>query len=165
MVANVQGTFPQEMVDGLSRGAFLTTMAGGKVNTMTIGWGSIGIVWGKPTVMVMVRQSRFTHDLLQKTAEFTVTVPSGDMKKALGFCGSKSGRDMDKLAAVGLGTVPGKVTATPVVDCAGVHYECRIVYRHDAPTTELTAENVMRWYSDEDYHTLYYGEIVASYTK
>ena len=64
----------------LSKGAFLTTAADGKQNTMTIGWGSLGFKWGQPTFTVMVRQSRYTKELIDANPEFTVSFP---VKKAL----------------------------------------------------------------------------------
>lgn len=80
----------------LAKGAFLTTAAGGRHNTMTIGWGALGNIWGKPVFTVMVRHSRYTHELIEAHNEFTVSFPlTAAFSKALGLCGSKSGRDMD----------------------------------------------------------------------
>lgn len=77
----------------LSKGAFLTTAADGKQNTMTIGWGSLGFKWGQPTFTVMVRQSRYTKELIDANPEFTVSFPVNEgFAPALGLCGSKSGR-------------------------------------------------------------------------
>ena len=87
----------------LSKGAFLTTAADGKQNTMTIGWGSLGFKWGQPTFTVMVRQSRYSKELIDANPEFTVSFPVKEgFAPALGLCGSKSGRDLDKFAAAGL---------------------------------------------------------------
>ena len=147
----------------LPKGAFLTTAADGKVNTMTIGWGSIGTVWQKPCFMVMVRQSRYTHELIEKGTEFTVSIPVNEMKKALGLCGTKSGRDMDKISAAGLTLLPGKVVGVPVIKGCGLHFECKIVYKQTMEQNLLEANNDKAWYANGDYHTLYYGEIVAAY--
>lgn len=84
----------------LSKGAFLTTAADGKQNTMTIGWGSLGFKWGQPTFTVMVRQSRYTKELIDANPEFTVSFPVKEgFAQALGLCGSKSGRDLDKFGS------------------------------------------------------------------
>ena len=77
----------------LSKGAFLTTKTGNKVNSMTIAWGSIGFIWGKPVFMVMVRPQRYTYGIIEKSKEFTVTIPYEKMNKELAFLGSKSGKD------------------------------------------------------------------------
>ena len=85
------------------KGILLTTKADGKVNTMTIGWGTIGIQWGKPIFIAFVRESRHTKAMLEKNPEFTINVPLGAIdKNILGICGTKSGRDMDKIKALGL---------------------------------------------------------------
>ena len=75
----------------LAKGAFLTTAAGGRHNTMTIGWGALGNIWGKPVFTVMVRHSRYTHELIEAHNEFTVSFPlTAAFSKALGLCGCKS---------------------------------------------------------------------------
>ena len=70
-------------LDILSKGAFLTTAHDGKVNTMTIGWGSLSYMWGKPVFVVMVRHSRYTYEIIEKSGEFTVSLTLKDMKKKL----------------------------------------------------------------------------------
>jgi flavin reductase (DIM6/NTAB) family NADH-FMN oxidoreductase RutF len=148
----------------LQKGAFLTTQAQGKVNTMTIGWGSVSFLWRKPMFLVMVRPSRHTHGMIDAAKEFTVTLPLDDqLKEALALCGSKSGRDMDKLAAAGLTALPGQKIATPVIAGNCIHYECRVVYRQDMDQDALAAMLQHSCYASGDYHTLYYGEIVACY--
>lgn len=147
----------------LHKGAFLTTAGNNKVNTMTIGWGTIGIAWQKPVFMVMVRPSRYTYDLIEKSNEFTVSIPLKDLGKALGICGSKSGRDLDKFAAAGLKAVPAKKINTPVIADCGLHYECKIIYKQKMIPEQLAAGDQAACYPNGDYHTLYFGEIVASY--
>ena len=67
-----------EIIEKIGEGVLLTTKADGQVNTMTIGWGTIGIQWRKPIFIAFVRQSRLTKELLDKNLEFTVNVPYGD---------------------------------------------------------------------------------------
>ena len=74
-----------EICKAMPQGILLTTAAEGKVNTMTIGWGTIGIEWGKPLFVAYVRDSRYTMEMLGKNPEFTVNVPLGMVdKKILG---------------------------------------------------------------------------------
>ncbi|MCG8572588.1 MAG: flavin reductase, partial [Spirochaetes bacterium] len=85
-------------VKQLPKGAFLNVKGEEKVNPMTIAWATIGFLWHKPVLMVVVRYSRYTYDLLEKSKEFTVSVPLDDsLKKALLICGTKSGREIDKI--------------------------------------------------------------------
>lgn len=146
------------------QGAFLTTKVGDETNTMTISWGSIGFVWKKPMITVLVRKSRHTHELIEKAGEFTVSVPYDEnMKKALGVCGSKSGRDVDKFKECGLELQEGKSISTPVIKGCGVHYECKIVFKQDMAPNLLDEEIDNLVYGSKDYHTVYYGEIVNCY--
>ena len=116
----------------LAKGAFLTTAAGGRHNTMTIGWGALGNIWGKPVFTVMVRHSRYTHELIEAHNEFTVSFPlTAAFSKALGLCGSKSGRDMDKFAAAEITPAEGQTVKVPVIKGAGLHLECRIVEKRE----------------------------------
>lgn len=105
----------------LAKGAFLTTAAGGRHNTMTIGWG------------------------------------------ALGLCGSKSGRDMDKFAAAEITPAEGQTVKVPVIKGAGLHLECRIVEKREMAPENFDKALADRWYADKDWHTYYTGEITAAY--
>ncbi len=156
----------REALDQLPKGAFLTVQSGANVNTMTIGWGTIGFIWQKPIFMVAVRYSRHTYGLLEQAGEFTVSIPiKEDLTRALALCGTKSGRDLDKISAAGLTLRPGKVIATPIIDDCSLHYECRVVYQQVMEPKALDQAIRARSYSKGDYHVLYYGEIVASYIK
>ncbi|MBP2651783.1 MAG: flavin reductase domain protein FMN-binding protein [Firmicutes bacterium] len=150
-------------MEQLAKGAFLTTAHDGKKNTMTIGWGTLGFSWGKPVFMIMVRQSRFSYQLIENSNEFTVSIPFKDMKQALALCGSKSGRNLDKFKAAGLTANPGKKIATPVIADCGLHYECKVVYKQTMTSAQLAPAHQTAWYADGDYHTLYFGEIQATY--
>ncbi|MDU4959179.1 MAG: flavin reductase family protein [Sporomusaceae bacterium] len=147
----------------LSKGALLTSQHNGKTNTMTIGWGSFGFAWKRPLFMAMVRTSRFSHELIEGSGEFTVSIPFSNIQQQLGICGSRSGRDIDKISVAGLSVLPGEKTAVPVINTPGLHYECKVVCKQQM-TAATTDEPVKtEWYADNDYHTLYFGEIVASY--
>lgn len=147
----------------ISRGAFLTSQHQDKTNVLTIGWGSIGFAWRKPVFMAMIRTSRYSHELVEGSGEFTISIPFGDMRDQLALCGSRSGRDTDKFAAAGLKLAASEKIQTPVIDIPGLHYECKVVCKQQM-TPETTGEQVKAdWYSNNDFHTLYFAEIVASY--
>lgn len=152
----------QNVMARIQKGAFLTVAADQALNTMTIGWAAIGFCWRKPVLMIAVRNSRHTYGLLEKGADFTVSVPKADMRVALAFCGTKSGRDVDKFAAQDLKTVPAKTTASPVIAVAGIHFECRIIVKTPMDPA-LMAGDLADLYPEKDYHTLYFGEILSCY--
>jgi flavin reductase (DIM6/NTAB) family NADH-FMN oxidoreductase RutF len=146
----------------IKEGAFLTVKAGEALNTMTIGWATIGFAWKKPIMMVMVRNTRHTYSLIEKTADFTVSVPTGNMKKEIAFCGTKSGRDVDKFKECRLKAAASQKVGSPIIQIPGIHFECRIVYKNAIDPTQLTRE-YDQIYPEKDYHTLYFGEIQACY--
>ncbi len=148
-----------------SKGAFLVAKSkdGKKTNVMTIGWAAIGYMWSKPIMTVMVRKSRFTHHIIEKASGFTVSIPTDDLKEALNFCGTKSGRDVDKFKEYNLTTIPAQKVETPIIDISGFHYECKIVYKSEMNPDFLCKEYKEDIYTDNDYHTFYFGEIVACY--
>lgn len=151
------------LMDNLIKGALLTVKANGKVNTMTIGWATIGYIWRKEVFMVAVRDSRYTFEFMENSDNFTVTIPSDDQyRKAIAFCGTKSGRDYDKYAECGLKTANARRVASPVIAIPGVHYECRIIYK-SAMDPAFLAEELKQLYAAGDYHTLYFGEILSCY--
>lgn len=148
---------------GIRKGAFLTVRAGETLNTMTIGWATIGFVWQKPILMVAVRDSRYTFGIMERAADFTVTIPGGDMSREIAYCGTKSGRDVDKFEACHLKTADGQKTVSPIIDAPGVHYECKIVFKAPMNPAFLDSAYDKALYPQKDYHTLYFGEILACY--
>jgi flavin reductase (DIM6/NTAB) family NADH-FMN oxidoreductase RutF len=145
-----------------SPGALLVAGAG-KSNIMTIGWGVLGVIWGRPVLTVLVRPSRHTHGFMESHDEFTVCIPTKEMKEAVAFCGTKSGRDVDKAAECGFTMKPGIETAVPYIHECPVHYECRIVQRNQVEASTLDAEIVGQYYPSGDFHTVYFGEILGVY--
>lgn len=160
-------TYAGKVAELMPQNAFMTTSAGGKQNTMTIGWGTVGVIWRKNIFVALVRQSRFTKELVDKSEEFTVTFPASaakEIQNALNFCGTKSGRDFDdKIAAASLGVKSGQVIQTPVLDIAGLHLECKVVYKQTMAPAELCPKIQDSAYGSGDYHTMYFGEIVEAY--
>ncbi|MDR2346150.1 MAG: flavin reductase [Planctomycetaceae bacterium] len=145
-------------------GAFLTVKNGDQINTMTIGWGLIGVQWQLPIFTVLVRPSRFTFELIETAADFTVSVPKDDrFNSALGLCGSKSGRNIDKFKASGLVTKPARKVSTPVIDGDCFNYECQILYKTPLNSNGIAAAVVNSCYPSGDFHTLYFGKIVDCY--
>jgi flavin reductase (DIM6/NTAB) family NADH-FMN oxidoreductase RutF len=147
----------------ISKGAFLTVRSLVGLNTMTIGWGQVGVIWNRPIFTVMVRPTRHTFGLMEKAADFSVTVPLDESQKgALSVCGTKSGRDIDKFKEARLVTQPGRSVTSPLVKCNARQYECKIVQAVQIDKNRLAPE-LMSNYPGLDFHWLYFGEIVESY--
>ncbi|WP_353892577.1 flavin reductase family protein [Proteinivorax hydrogeniformans] len=153
-----------EMTEQLPKGAFVTTKYGDQINTMTIGWGSVGVFWGKPIFTVAVRYSRFTYELLEKSGEFTISVPlKTNLKDELAFCGTKSGRDYNKFEHLSLDAIEGQKVNVPVIGQCDLHYECKVVYQQAMEPGLVHWDIKPRYYPKANYHIMYYGEIVSSY--
>lgn len=147
-------------------GAFLTTDDGSNTNTMTISWGNVGFEWGKPIFTVLVRNARYTHEIIEKSDEFTVSIPlTHSLDAALRLCGTKSGRDTNKIKEAHLDLIKGLTINTPVIGNCDLFYECRIVYKQNINPDFLSKDIIKNCYSDNDFHTFYYGEIVNCYRK
>lgn len=152
-----------KIMERIKKGALLTVEADGSVNTMTIGWATIGFIWRKPVFMVAVRDSRHTFSLLEKTDDFTVSIPTSDnFDKTIMFCGTKSGRELDKFKECSLQKRQAAKTQSPIVDIPGIHYECRIIYKTAMDSAFLENE-FDSLYPKKDYHTLYFGNILTCY--
>lgn len=163
-----------EILKGVRSGVLVTSKAGDKVNSMTISWGMMGIEWGKPVFITVIREGRFTRELLEKNGEFTVNIPLDDsQKKILGFCGSKSGRDMDKIQELGLTLEEPEEISVPGIKELPLTLECRVIYKQKQDIAAMDKETVEKFYpqnvdssftgSSRDVHIAYYGEIVNAY--
>ena len=135
--------------------------AQGNPNAMTIGWGTVGIIWRKPIFVVLVRPSRYTYDLIEITGDFTVNVPTPELKDEVLYFGTVSGRDHEKFKAKGLTATPGKKVKSPIIEECAIHYECRVVHTNDVISDELTEEILNSAYRQRDFHRIYFGEILA----
>lgn len=156
-------TIAEDNIKKIKKGAFLTVKAHNALNTMTIGWATFGFIWKKPIMMVAVRSSRHTFSIMEATEDFTVTVPLSDMAKEIAFCGSKSGRDVDKYKMCNLQIKSGIKVASPIIKTPGHHYECKIIYKSAMNPAYLDKNYDTALYPLKDYHTLYFGEILACY--
>lgn len=145
-------------------GAFLVAAdKKGRVNAMTIGWAQLGVVWGQPVLTVLVRPSRHTHALLADASHFSVCVPRrGELKKELAFCGTKSGRDYDKVRACGLTLKDGEPGVKYLDGCVLV-YQCEILGRTSLDRAKTAPAVLERYYqAGEAPHTLYFGKVLKA---
>lgn len=164
--------YAPHIMQQLSRSGILATVkADDKVNSITIGWGTIGIDWSRPVFQIYVRECRHSKSMLDKAGEFTVNIPlerSDRVKEILAFCGTKSGRDTDKVEALGLTLIESEKINTPAIAELPLTIECRVIYSTRQDGTRMPNDVMQRYYPDwenskEDVHTVYYGEIVAAY--
>ena len=150
------------LIEKLAHGGVFLTVGGEKPNTMTIGWGSIGVYWGMDVMTVCVRPQRHTHTLMEGQTDFTVSVPvKNDCKEQLIFAGTASGRDVDKFSGHGLTATPAKKVAAPIVGECGLHFECKVKMKTEM--ANMDEDVLKRMYPENDLHTLYFAQIVDCY--
>jgi flavin reductase (DIM6/NTAB) family NADH-FMN oxidoreductase RutF len=135
----------------------------GKRNVMTIGWGFIGVMWRLKVFVVLVRPSRFTHEFVEDGGEFTVNVPDEGMEKAVAHCGEVSGREHNKFKESKLHLVKGKKVKVPVIKECKIHYECRVIHKLKVNARLVPDKVKKRFYPKKNFHTVYFGEILAAY--
>jgi flavin reductase (DIM6/NTAB) family NADH-FMN oxidoreductase RutF len=166
--------YASEIIGAVKNGVLLTTKSGNKVNSMTISWGTLGIEWAKPIFTVFVRENRFTRQQLEENPEFTINIPYGEYdKKILGFCGTKSGRNVDKIKEINLTLENPEVISVPAIKELPLTLECKVVYKQmqdkNAIPEDIKKENYPQDVDssapleNKDYHVAYYGEIVKAY--
>lgn len=130
-------------------------------NTMTASWGALGILWGKPVMMIFVRDTRYTYEFLEKAEGFTCSFFGPDMADALAYCGSHSGRDGSKVEPTGLSPVTLEApdgTERVTFDQANLVFSCSKASRMPIdPKQFVLPEAIERHYPEKDYHVLYIG--------
>ncbi len=153
------------IIEQLPRGILLNSAANGVLDTMTIGWGTIGVDWSRRVFTVYVRESRYTKSLLDAHPEFTLSIPTpqSDCRKILGYCGTTSGRDVDKFKDMNLTIVQGSQVSTPAVLELPLTIECKIIYKQDQDPKAIAPDILARYYPTGDFHTAYTGQIVDCY--
>lgn len=163
-----------DICKALKAGILLTTKRGDEVNTMTIGWGTMGIDWSRPVFIAYVRESRYTKQMLEANEEFTVNIPYGTVdKKILGVCGTKSGRDINKIEELGLTLEEPERISVPGIRELPLTLECKVIYKQKQDLSAIPQDILDAYYpveddtmhpgSDRDYHIAYTAQIVNAY--
>jgi len=122
-------------------------------NVLTIAW--TGIICSEPTLTyVSIRPSRHSYEIIKKTGEFVINLPTWKMVSAVDFCGVKSGKNIDKFKETGLTAIPSSQVSAPQIEEAPVSIECKVKSvtpygTHDMFLAEVVAVNVDDQYVDD----------------
>ena len=150
-----------------TQNALLTAGDQTACNTMTIGWCQMGRLWSIPVCTVYVRPERYTYQLMESNDYFTVSVlPLEHKQTTIQICGTKSGRDIDKVKECGLTLRYGAGDA-PFFDEAEWVLVCKKIYVQDMdPACVLDQEDILSHYGKKGgWHRIYTGKVVEAYTK
>lgn len=137
--------------------ALVSAADGEKWNTMTISWGSVGELWGKDVVFAFIRPQRYTKEFMDKSDYFTVSFFDEKYKDALRLCGTKSGRDCDKISLAGLTAEYDGEAVYPAE--AKLVIKCRKIAVQKMDNAGFIDESIESNYKSGDYHFIYIGEI------
>ena len=154
-----------EILNRMRTGGVLCTVVdnAGRQNVLTLGWGQIGPFYhGHPVFSIAVTPLRYSWRFLEQVPEFVIAVPDDALKAAAKLCGTVSGRDTDKFAAAGLTRVPSAYAGAPSILECPINIECRIYASIAPPHLLLTPEH--RQQPVEEQHTIYFAEVLATYT-
>lgn len=166
--------YASHILGRLGSGILLTTYNGERVNTMTIAWGMLGVDWNLPIFITFVRTSRLSYEFLNLNPQFTINVPVNSVdRRILGIAGTKSGRELDKVNALGLHLEEPEKISVPGIRELPLTLECEVIYKqaqdpqaipqklrdayHPASGTDLSKA------LNRTYHTAFYGAIVSAY--
>ena len=128
-------------------------------NTMTASWGGIGVLWGRNVSFVFVRKSRHTYGFMENSGSYSLSFFTEKHRFALNYCGTHSGRDVDKAKEAGI--TPFPVDGTVAFEEARLVVTCRKIYFQDIDPERFLDRTIARNYPDGDYHRMYVGEIVG----
>ncbi|WP_420236588.1 flavin reductase [Telmatobacter bradus] len=120
-------------------------------NTMTIRWDSLGFIWQRPVITVLVRPQRYTHEFMDEFENFSVSFYDRKYRNALNILGTQSGRDTNKIALSGL--TPAFVDGVPTFKDAYLTVIAHRIYRGQMESTGFLIPAVdEEFYPKQDYH-------------
>lgn len=147
----------------MNRWLLLTAGTIDDCNMMTVAWGSIGCMWSKPFVQIVVRPQRHTRKYIERSDAFTLCAFPEKYRKDLQLLGSLSGRDGDKLSKTGLTLQPSHRVSAPSYKEATFILECRKIYFQDMDPRGFVDKSIQDNYAANDYHRIYFGEILSAH--
>ena len=165
--------YSEQIMKALRRGILLNTN-GDKFNSMVISWGHFGMIWGEPTFVVYVREHRYTKPQLDKTMEFTLSIPLDKPDLLINkVCGSLSGHHIDKVKEANLTLVNAETNNTPAIAEYPLTLECKVLYTQKQDLSLIPEDIRNADYpqdvdgtnplANRDPHTAYIGKIVNAY--
>lgn len=129
-------------------------------NSMTVSWGSIGVLWSKPCVFAFVRPGRYTYKFMENGEYFSLAIMSPEIHSQMAVFGSKSGRDCDKYAESGFTLCDENGVKYP--EEANIVFICKKIAAGDMKPEWFIDETIdSKNYPKKDYHRMFIGEIIT----
>ena len=163
---NVKEDFTENGFQWFQEAELLAAGTKEKSNAMTIGWGGIGTLWGRPALTVYVAEKRYTKEFMDKAEYFTVMAFDVEKSNVLNYMGTKSGRDGDKALALGLHTA-FTANGTPYYTEANMVIECKLMYAAPFDPNGFRSDVPKNMYGHfpAGIHSMYIGEVINAWKK
>ena len=147
------------------RWMLITAGTAERCNTMTASWGGLGVLWGAPAATIYLRPQRYTKEFVDREEYFTLAFFGEEQRKALTLCGSKSGREVDKVKECGF-TVAQAECGAPYFEEAELVLVCRKLFVQDMDPACVRDERIFASYGEKGgWHRIYTGEVLEAYCK
>jgi flavin reductase (DIM6/NTAB) family NADH-FMN oxidoreductase RutF len=132
-----------------------------KFNTMTASWGTLGILWHKPVAICFIRPQRYTFEFAESSEYYTLSFLEPGNREILQFCGTRSGRDTDKIRETGLVPRSTRLGNVYYEQCRLV-LECKKLYADRLKEDSfIIPELIGKNYPKKDFHKFYIGELIS----
>ena len=130
-----------------------------KANPITIAWGGLGVLWGKPMCSIFIHKSRYSKGIADDSPYFSVCCFAKEYKPiAIDYFGSASGRNEDKIAKSGFTLLHDE--GVPYFKEAELVILCKKMGQTDFDKDKISEDKIKKWYEKDGVHTIYFGEIV-----
>lgn len=158
------GSFHEHIFTVIDKGWMLITAGQlNDYNMMTASWGGLGTLWNRPVAFCFVRPTRHTFSFMERETLFSLSFFPESFRKALSYCGSHSGRDVDKAKATGL--TPFEICGTVSFTQARLILVCKKIYADFLRPENFIDPTIEENYPKKDYHKQYIGEVVGLFEK
>lgn len=160
---NLTETQQKMLMNALKFSGVFVTAGQESPNVMSTHWGALGSFWNRSVFILPVRPSKRSHDLIESSQCFAISVPIKDMRNEIILCDHMSGFAVDKFEALHLHPKRAKKIPTYVLAECGLIVECKVIFSADMSREQVDPALWQDMYTGKDVHTMYFGEVVHVY--
>ena len=118
-------------------------------NIATIAW--TGILNSEPMIVyVSIRPSRFSYNIISKTKEFVINLPDEKLVKIADYCGTKSGKDVDKFVECNLTKRQSSEIDAPYIEECPINLECKLIDIQKFPSHDVFIAEVVKTHCNKE---------------
>jgi len=158
--------FNKSLFEKMNRDWMLVTAGTtARCNPMTASWGGLGVLWGRNVATVYIRPERYTFSFIEREPYFSIAFFGKEYRAAMNLCGTKSGRDIDKVRECGFTPAAGREGGVYFAE-AEIALVCKKIYADDIRLENMVGLDPEQYYGDHGgVHRLFIGEIIEAHCK